>query len=196
MAPLLCIRHAQSTMNAAGLWQGQADPPLSAEGVRQARALGAALLAKALKLSALVSSDLQRASQTAVIVGEALGLVPEPAPGLREMDVGLWSGRTPAEIAARWPEDYARFRAGDDGLRPGGGESRSMLRARVRKVFRELSAQGSGPLLGVVTHLGVLRSLRPGLQLQNGGALWLGSEGASRSAAWPAPAGLAIWEPR
>jgi len=183
MAYFLCIRHAQSELNAAGLWQGQADPPLSNEGIRQAHALAAMLSREPFaQLAALVSSDLQRASQTAAILGEALGLAPERHEGLREMDVGRWSGRSHAEISARWPEEYARFRAGDENLRPGGGESRGMLRERALQAFREVSARWRGRELGVVTHLGVLRVVQPGLELANAGVLRL----PTCVADWPA----------
>jgi broad specificity phosphatase PhoE len=97
MQALLCIRHAQSTMNAAGLWQGQADPPLSREGRDQARALALRLVGESLSL--LVASDLARASETAEIAAHHLGITTRLEPGLRELDVGDWSGLSHQEIA-------------------------------------------------------------------------------------------------
>ncbi len=179
-------------MNAAGLWQGQADPPLSARGRLQARRLGRALSGTG--LAALVSSDLARARETAEILGEALGLVPEPRLDLREMDVGTWSGLSHAEIARRWPEDYARFRAGCLDIRAGGGESRRELFARVRRALAEVVARHPSGRAAVVSHRGALRAIAPELALGNAEARWvvvsslaLESGGREERAERPAP---------
>ena len=100
MTRVLLIRHGQSEWNADGRWQGQADPPLTDLGRHQAmhaaRNLGA--------VDAIVASDLQRASETALIIAEALGVGPVVLePGLRERDAGEWSGLTRAEIERDWP---------------------------------------------------------------------------------------------
>ena len=173
MLRLLCIRHAESTWNALGRWQGQADPPLSEAGRRSAHALAERLAGEAAGASALVSSDLLRARETAGILSRALRLEPEVWPLLREADVGSWSGRASAEIEALWPDDYRRFRAGDPELRPGGGESRRALRSRALGAVRELEQRFAGGSVVLVTHLGWIRALAPGLVLANAGTLWL-----------------------
>ncbi len=175
MLRLLCIRHAQSTWNATGRWQGQADPPLSEQGRLQAVALAERLRAEGWPLQALVTSDLARARDTAVLLGEAFGLVPDPWPALREADIGCWSGRRSEEIEGAWPDVYARFRAGDPDLRVGGGESRRAVRARALGAVRRLERHFGEGTLAVVTHLGWLRALRPGLELANAEALCLDS---------------------
>jgi probable phosphoglycerate mutase len=172
---MLCIRHAQSTWNARGRWQGQADPPLSAAGRREARALALRLQGEVGPLAGLVTSDLVRAQETAAVLGEVLRLVPEPWPALREADIGSWSGRDSEAIARVWPDEYARFRAGDLELRVGGGESRRALRARAASAVRALEERFGAATIVVVTHLGWLRALRPGLELANASALWLES---------------------
>ena len=119
MTRVLLIRHGQSEWNADGRWQGQADPPLTDLGRHQAlhaaRNLGT--------VDAIVASDLQRASETALIIAEALGVGPVVLePGLRERDAGEWSGLTRAEIERDWPgyldspaaDRHAAF-AGDPG---------------------------------------------------------------------------------
>ena len=165
MDSLLCIRHAQSTMNAAGLWQGQANPPLSEEGRGQAYALGERLEGES--LSVLVASDLRRARETAEIAGRRLGIATRLEPGLRELDVGDWTGLARDEIARRWPEDFDRFRSGDLDVRAGGGETRRELRERVLAALRSLQQIYRDGRIGVVTHLGVIRTLSPGIQITN-----------------------------
>jgi broad specificity phosphatase PhoE len=100
MTRVLLVRHGQSEWNADGRWQGQADPPLTDLGRHQAlhasRNLGA--------VDAIVASDLQRASETALIISGELGVGPLVLePGLRERDAGEWSGLTRAEIERDWP---------------------------------------------------------------------------------------------
>jgi probable phosphoglycerate mutase len=130
---LWLLRHAESEWNAAGRWQGRADPPLSAHGREQA-ARAALRVAEALagqKIGALYCSTLERARVTAGVVGARLGLEPRPVPGLEELDVGRWSGLSTDEIRRREPELLAAFETGDPDVRPGGGETRREMRARV-----------------------------------------------------------------
>ena len=185
MDTLLCIRHAQSTMNAAGLWQGQANPPLSEEGREQAHALGEQLAGES--LSVLVASDLRRACETAEIAGCRLGIATRLEPGLRELDVGDWSGLARDEIARRWPEDFDRFRAGDLDVRAGGGETRRELRERVVAALHSLQQIYSGGRIAVVTHLGVIRTLSPGIQITN--AEWFRLDMATLGGSSSSPAG-------
>src|SRR5436309_8138951 len=97
---VLLVRHGQSEWNAVGRWQGQADPPLTDLGRQQARAAAHSLGS----LDAVFASDLQRATETAVIVAAQLGIGPVVLdPDLRERDAGEWSGLTRDEIHERYP---------------------------------------------------------------------------------------------
>ncbi|HVP28032.1 MAG TPA: histidine phosphatase family protein [Myxococcota bacterium] len=162
---LLLIRHAESLWNAEGRWQGQADPGLSARGHDQARGLAARLAS--LRVEVLLASDLARAAETARIVGAELGLEPRLDVRLREHDVGEWSGLTHGEIARRWPDDLARLRAGDLDVRPGGGETKRELAARVTDAIAELAANHAREHVALVSHSGWIRVLVPGLVLGN-----------------------------
>jgi probable phosphoglycerate mutase len=177
---LLLLRHGESTWNAEGRWQGQADPPLSPLGREQAgdaaERLGGA------GFSSLVTSDLLRARETADILGRALGLEPRVAPGLREIDVGDWEGLTRAEIGARWPGQLADWSEGRSEAPPG-GESRTHLTDRARSTLAGLAADASpGDRLLVVTHGALIRHLDRVLGLEphgvgNLGGRWYTSDG-------------------
>jgi len=158
----LLIRHGESVWNATGCWQGHGDPPLSARGEEQASALARSL--KGQGVERLISSDLQRALQTAAAIGSALGLEVESRADLRELDVSRWTGLTRAEIEQREPELLAEFEGEDPDVRPGGGESRSELRTRVRAAAEQLASEQPGARIAVVAHLGVLRALKPGVE--------------------------------
>lgn len=156
------IRHAQSEWNAEGLWQGQADPVLAAEGRRQAAAAGE-WLAQVESFDGVFCSDLARAVETAEIMLASMGSTASPVidAGLREYDVGEWSGRTREEIEVRWPGDIARFSAGALGAPPG-GETRAAFDDRVSAASARIGlaagSAGFGPIL-VVAHGGVVRAM-------------------------------------
>ena len=165
----LLIRHAESTWNAGGRWQGHGDPPLSARGRAQAAQLAERLAGEGIEL--LIASDLARCAETAAILGARWGLVPRPDPRLREIDIGTWTGLTRDQIEEREADLLARFEAEHLDARPGGGETRLEIRARVRSAAAELAAAHRGRCVALVTHLGVIRALAPGVELAN--ADWL-----------------------
>lgn len=172
---LLLVRHGQSEWNAAGRWQGWADPPLSPAGIEQARAAGEEL--GELGLQTVVSSDLRRARQTAELIAGDLGLLPVHVDaGLRERNVGDFTGLTRDEIEERWPGMLAEWRAGRVQQAPN-GEGAEFL-ARVLAALDRLSAAFPGQRVLAVAHGGVIRTLHrhlggePGPPLHLGG-LWL-----------------------
>jgi broad specificity phosphatase PhoE len=156
-AALLLIRHAESSWNAAGRWQGHGDPPLSDRGRAQANALARELSREAIDV--LVSSDLRRAAETAAILGQARGLQPKWNPRLRELDIGDWEGLTRDQIECTASDLLRRFDAGDRDVRPGGGENLREIEQRAFSAVTELIDAHPGRRLAVVTHLGVIRAL-------------------------------------
>ena len=143
---LLIVRHGQSTWNASGRWQGQADPPLSEHGVEQAE-----LAAKALdEVDAVWSSDLERARHTAGILAARHGLEVRTDPRLRERAAGPWTGLTRGEIEARYPGYLA------DGRRPPGYEDDASLAARAFAALGDFAAALAGGTGVVVSHGGVI----------------------------------------
>jgi broad specificity phosphatase PhoE len=164
---VLLIRHAESTWNASGRWQGQGDPPLSDRGRLQAESLSRDLAGERIDL--LVSSDLSRAVETASIVGAARGLRPMLNAAMRELSIGDWTGLTRAQIETCGAEVLREFERGASDVRPGGGESRREIQLRVRGAIDRLVAANPGRRLAVVTHLGAIRALLPGIELENAG---------------------------
>lgn len=142
---LLIARHGESEWNAAGRWQGQADPPLTARGREQA--LRAAHSARGL-VERVVSSDLLRAAETARTIAAHLDLGLQLSVELRERDIGPWSGLTTVEVEAGWPGYLAA------GRRPEGAELDEPMWARIQQGLWR-AATGEGPTL-VVAHGGVI----------------------------------------
>ncbi|MDQ1501987.1 MAG: glucosyl-3-phosphoglycerate phosphatase [Actinomycetota bacterium] len=125
---LVLVRHGRTAWNAEGRFQGQADPPLDGIGWDQARR--AAVAIRRMAPRAVVSSDLRRAHQTAVMLGAACGLVPTTDRSLREVALGAWEGLDHDEAARRFPAEYSAWTAGAD-VRRGGGETQAEAGARV-----------------------------------------------------------------
>jgi broad specificity phosphatase PhoE len=100
---LWLVRHGQSTWNEIGLVQGWADPPLSELGKWQAEQVAKRLAL--IELTAIYSSTLQRAFQTARIISEWTGVVPSPDPRLREHGMGEATAMEWGRKAffTRWP---------------------------------------------------------------------------------------------
>jgi broad specificity phosphatase PhoE len=159
------IRHGESTWNAAGRWQGQGDPPLSRRGREQVVRLAAELADEGIER--IVASDLARASETAAILGDALGLAPERDERLRELDVGCWTGLTRGEIEGRDRARLEHFERGGLEARAGGGECRREIADRVRSSVGEIAEGHSGRCVAIVAHLGVMRALLAGTELAN-----------------------------
>jgi probable phosphoglycerate mutase len=162
---LILIRHAQSELNAAHRWQGRSDSPLSSLGRKQAVELAREL--QALPLDAIVASPLVRCVATAEPLAAQRGLAIELAPALSELDVGEWGGRTREEIARAWPEQLLRFDAEEPDARAPGGESRREVGRRVGAAVAALEQRYARSRIAVVTHLGVILALVPGLRLAN-----------------------------
>ncbi len=173
-ASFILFRHGESEWNAQGRWQGQGDPSLTETGRRQVQQTAQSFIENpdTPTFQKIISSDLKRAAQSAKILGEALGLPIKVDARFRELDVGEWSGLSHEEISQRWPDDYKAFRAGDAEVCLGGAESWSVLRARFRQALGELALEFSGETILLVAHGGAIRSVLPGLHLDNAG--WQG----------------------
>ena len=154
---LIAIRHGETEWNSEGRFQGHLNSVLNGEGRAQAQALAERLAAERFDL--LLSSDLGRALQTAGAVAMRTGHEILVEPRLRERRMGIFQGLTPAEVQARYPEEYARFRTHDPDYVIPGGESMRQLFERSVACFSELAARHAGLTLAAVTHGGVLAML-------------------------------------
>ncbi|WP_188551195.1 histidine phosphatase family protein [Sediminivirga luteola] len=158
---LVLWRHGQTDYNVSGRFQGQSDSVLTATGQAQAAAAAAAIRAQLrLEHARIASSDLVRARDTAAALAGLLGVDVEADADLRELSYGDWEGLTRADVARRWPEDFAAWEAGDDDASHG-GESREAsgrrVAAAIRRHARQARDEGTGALV-VVAHAGVLRA--------------------------------------
>jgi probable phosphoglycerate mutase len=149
-------RHGRTAWNAETRFQGTTDVALDEVGVAQAERAARDLAT--LAPYRIVSSDLERARVTAETLAAMVGLVVETDPDLRETYAGSWQGLTRDEIVAADPDGWARWIAGDD-IRPGGGETRTEVAARVSAaVLRHAEGLPAGGTLVIASHGGAVRS--------------------------------------
>jgi probable phosphoglycerate mutase len=134
------LRHGQTDYNAGSRMQGQLDTELSDLGRDQAVA-AAEVLAKRQPLL-IVSSDLRRALDTALTLGERAGLPVQVDTRLRETHLGDWQGLTHLEVDAAAPGARQAWRD-DARWAPHGGESRVDVAARSLPLMAELVSQQS-----------------------------------------------------
>ena len=160
---LVMLRHGQTEYNAGSRMQGQLDTDLSDLGREQAVA-AAEVLGKRQPLL-IVSSDLRRALDTAVALGERTGLPVDTDVRLRETHLGDWQGMTHLEVDAVAPG--ARLAWRDDARwAPHGGESRVDVAERSLPLVAEIAgAQHEWGLDGderpvvLVAHGGLIAAL-------------------------------------
>jgi broad specificity phosphatase PhoE len=155
---IFLIRHGETEWNHEDRWQGHSDVALNAAGRDQATRLARRLAETGTRFDRLYSSDLRRAWETAEPIGAALELRPIAAPALREIDLGVWAGKTRAEIARAFPQDWARLQTGED-FRRGGGETFAVFQRRVLNWLEGVARDRPGRTICAVTHGGCVRAI-------------------------------------
>ena len=152
---LVLVRHGETDFNATGRMQGHLDSHLTQTGLAQARAAVPAVTA--FHPNVLLSSDLRRATDTAVMFAEATGLTLRIDKRLRETRLGEWQGLGLAEVEAGWPGDLNIWQ-NDPEWTPPGGEARVEVAARAAEVVAELDVECDGTAV-LCAHGGLIASL-------------------------------------
>lgn len=158
---ILAIRHGETPWNVDTRIQGQLDIGLNATGQWQAQRVGQALRDE--DMAAIYSSDLKRALDTAhaIALHHARRRDQQVVThtGLRERHFGHLQGQTWAEIEQGWPDDAKRWRGRDPHWAPVGGESLTVLRARIQACVDDLASRHVGEQIVLVAHGGVMDAL-------------------------------------
>jgi 2,3-bisphosphoglycerate-dependent phosphoglycerate mutase len=156
--PLVLVRHGESTWNALHLVQGQDDrATLTPRGRQQAADVAHTL--RSYDFDLIVSSDLQRAMATALIIARALELKVETDPALRERGFGVAEGGPSEALTAALLgiEDGVVV---NDRVSPEGGETLRDFRARVGAFVDERHRRWPDQRLLLVTHGGTIRAMQ------------------------------------
>lgn len=155
MTTIFLARHGESDWNVAKRFQGHTDRPLTERGREQAHAL--ADLVASEQIDAVYTSPLSRARETAEIVAARAGLEPVALPELREVDTGSWSGLSRADVEARFPDGFTRWRSGGSGWED--GETYEEMAERVIGALRTIAEDHPDGRVLVISHGGPIRAI-------------------------------------
>ena len=151
---VLLIRHGQSRGNAERRFGGHTATPLSARGRNQA--LVTARTLKSESITAIYSSDLARAMETAEPLANLTGLPVNGTSAFRERSVGVMEGLTFEDAAQQHPEQYAALLRRDFEYVLSGGESYRQLLDRAREKLDEIIEENRGGRIAVFSHTGTI----------------------------------------
>lgn len=154
---LLLVRHGATTATEEGRFSGSSGVELSETGRSQAARLGERLADH--DISAVYSSPLSRALNTARIVASHLNIEPVTRDGLQEISHGQWEGLTREEVEKQFVGEYAAWEADPFTFAPVGGESGVAVLARALPVIRQIVSQHPGQQVLIVSHKATLRLL-------------------------------------
>jgi len=151
---LLLVRHGQSEGNAERRFGGHTATPLSILGQKQALATAHSLASQS--ITAIYSSDLQRAVQTAAPLSQLTGLAIHKTAAFRERSVGVMEGLTFEEAAEQHPKQYAALLRRDFEHVLQGGESYRQLLDRATQKLDKIITQHHGETIAVFSHTGTI----------------------------------------
>jgi probable phosphoglycerate mutase len=174
---LFVVRHGVTSWGEHGRFAGLQDVALSDRGIAQAHAVAGRLAAD--RVTAVISSPLQRCRVTAEIIADAVGsgapdssatdsnstdsnaagsMVVETDDGLLDGRLGAWSGFTATEIARQWPAEFEGWRS-DPQAAPPGGESFAQVRDRAADATERILGDHHGGTVVLVTHAATAKML-------------------------------------
>lgn len=156
-ASITFVRHGETEANAADVWQGHGDSPLTPRGERQAKAFGERVQRH--NYDVIVTSDLGRAVATTEAVDRPFLTDAQ----WRELDMGEWDGMARERIFREHPNLLAELAEGKD-MRWGGAESYREFVTRIDAALESLVASlQPGQRALVATHGGVIHAVVAGL---------------------------------
>ena len=156
---LILIRHGETAHNKSGITLGRADVPLNDRGIAQARAVAASFTRAP---SAIYSSPLCRAFDTASMIGKQSRVDAKVDDDLIEMDVGEMEHLTGGELRARYSEFLGLWMSDDDALadaRMPGGETLREVQDRAWRFVERAAADHARETVVAVTHNFVILTL-------------------------------------
>lgn len=151
------IRHGEIESNIKKVYAGWSDECLTVHGRKQAAEAAKALAG--IGIRAIYSSPIERAMETAGIIGNDLDLAPIPEESFKELKMGSWEGLSEHEVASRYPDQWAIWNVRPADLTMDGRETLHELLERVLGGVKKIREMESGGSILVVTHVAIIRVL-------------------------------------
>ncbi|NLL69562.1 MAG: histidine phosphatase family protein [Epulopiscium sp.] len=180
MSKWYLIRHGETSWNVLGKYQGSSDIPLSLEGQKQAQALKDKMAF--VSLSAIYSSDLQRAYETAKTFAPSHQLPIQSLDLLREINFGEWEGYTAEELRKKYGQSYEQFVKEPFSYSFPGEGSLQKVQQRAKKAIEIIQQNHPTGNVAIVAHGGILKVMMIALlgwDLSFYKQFWLGNTSVS-----------------
>ena len=152
----IAVRHGETEWNKIALQQGHLNSDLTELGKLQAKAIADGL--KSYKIDHFYSSDLGRATQTADIISEIIGLKYTVEERLRERNLGILQGMTKNDFKIKFPDEYDKLNSNEPEWKIPDGESIKDRYIRSIEIVEDLAKKHYGKTILLVTHGGILMS--------------------------------------
>lgn len=150
------LRHGETIWHRDNRYAGRSDIPLNDRGKAQAAAVQP--WARAARLTAVASSDLERAVVTAATVAHGAGIPACIDDRLREVDFGRGEGLTRAQMRERFPVELDSFlRAPATHPLPGGEPGEKAVTRALDALADTISGVPDDARLAVVAHTTIIR---------------------------------------
>jgi alpha-ribazole phosphatase len=156
---LYLIRHGATEGNHEKRYKGSIDVPISQEGLEQVARAAEFILAdlQGGELTAVYTSPLSRAVDTAEIIAEPFGIEPVVVENLKERHFGVWEGMTFGEIREKYPDEFNRWAENPLEHSPVGGESSIVVSNRITPEVEAIISRHDGEAFAIVGHGGINR---------------------------------------
>jgi len=151
--PIFLARHGETESNRAGRYAGRHNEPLTRRG--RSEVLRLAQQIKVLGIRQIWSSSVWRALESATLLRDRLRLPLTIDQRLDEMRLGAWEGRTEAEVARDFPEEYSLWLTHPDQVTVAGRETLAQVAARTMAAVADARATHLPTLL--MTHVAPIR---------------------------------------
>ena len=161
MSKLYLARHGESQWNSLKKIQGHKDIPLNNNGIKQANKLANRLLKE--KIDIIYSSDLKRAFQTALIIGNKMNLEVTPAQEFREINFGPWEGLSIEEVNKKYKKEHIMWMKCPDKLKLEGAETLMDLQNRALSKAKEIMKKNPNKNILIVAHGVTIKSIILGI---------------------------------
>lgn len=154
----LFLRHGQAKNNVERILAGRTTGyPLTDQGIKQAEKIADFL--KPFNISAIYSSPIERAEQTASIVAKKLRLDYSIDERLTEIDMGPLSGMTFDDMFAKHGNIFLKFYEGHPIIEKNGIESFASIKKRVLGLVEHCSKKYDDENILFVTHMDPIKSM-------------------------------------
>jgi broad specificity phosphatase PhoE len=152
MTELWLVRHGQTDWNLTGRWQGQAPDAPGLNDLGKLQALAILPQMQSVHLSAIYTSDLLRARQTAELIARPLSLTVWLEPRLREINLGVWEGMLFNNIETQYPQELKARRQDPFHTSAPNGETPLEVAVRVLQAVNEIVHKHPDESILIVSH--------------------------------------------